>query len=132
MKICHWKVSCRHKSWLGKNTCPGTTCEQLARTLCTGTAQNWGSDGCIGHLAVFVQVQLQGLEILLKAQSAHGPEQIVAIDGLALFPLAFVTGSAFRQQAHKLLFSMLHFHTHASKHFDAAASSEKAVVGQSE
>ena len=31
------------------------------------------------------QVRFQRLDVLVKAKRAHGPEQVIAIDGLALF-----------------------------------------------
>ena len=46
------------------------------------------------HLTILVQVQLQRLEVLFKAQRTHCPEQIIPVDGLPLLTLAFIAGSA--------------------------------------
>lgn len=46
------------------------------------------------HLSVLVEVQLQRLDVLLKAQRAHRPDEVVTIDGFPLFTLAFVAGPA--------------------------------------
>ncbi len=50
------------------------------------------------YLSVFVQVELEGFKIFLKAQRAHGPKQVIPIDGFPLLPLAFVAGSAAGEQ----------------------------------
>jgi hypothetical protein len=46
------------------------------------------------HLSVLLQVHLEGFNVVFKPQRGHGPQQIVAIDGLPLLPLALVTRSA--------------------------------------
>jgi len=46
------------------------------------------------HLSELVQVDFQRLHILLKAQRAHGPEQVIAVDGFPLLPLALVARPA--------------------------------------
>lgn len=46
------------------------------------------------HLSVLLQVHLEGFNVVLKPQRGHGPQQVVAVDGLPLLPLALVTRSA--------------------------------------
>mmetsp|Transcript_12965 Transcript_12965/g.55332 ORF Transcript_12965/g.55332 Transcript_12965/m.55332 type:complete len:218 (+) Transcript_12965:1950-2603(+) len=41
-------------------------------------------------LAILVQVHLERLDVLLESERAHGPQQVVAVDGLALFALALI------------------------------------------
>jgi len=42
-------------------------------------------------LPEFLQIQLEWLHVFLKAQSAHGTQQIVPVDSLPLLFQAFVT-----------------------------------------
>ena len=46
------------------------------------------------HLSVLMEVEFQGLPVLFKAQDAHGPYQVIPVDGLPFFSLALVTGPA--------------------------------------
>ncbi|KAI3441099.1 uncharacterized protein J3R85_002773 [Psidium guajava] len=41
-----------------------------------------------------VEVHLEGGDVVLEAKGGHGPEEVVAIDGLALLALALVRGLA--------------------------------------
>ena len=52
-----------------------------------------GSGVMHAHLSELLKVQLQGLHIILKAQRAHRPQQVIPIDRLAFFSLALVTCS---------------------------------------
>lgn len=40
----------------------------------------------------FGEVDLERVDVLVEAQSAHGPQQVFAVDGLALLLLALVAG----------------------------------------
>ena len=44
------------------------------------------------HLSVILQIE--GLNVLLKAERGHRPEQVVDVDDLALLPLALVARPA--------------------------------------
>ena len=44
------------------------------------------------HLAEFVEVKLEGLHVVLETEGAHGPQQIISVDGLPLLALALVAG----------------------------------------
>jgi hypothetical protein len=44
------------------------------------------------HFAIFRQVDLQSLGVVLETQRRHGEENVLAIDGLALLLLAFLRG----------------------------------------
>lgn len=40
----------------------------------------------------FGEVDLERVDVLVEAQRAHGPKQVLAVDGLALLLLALVAG----------------------------------------
>lgn len=44
------------------------------------------------HVPVLMEVTLQGLHILFKAERGHGPHKIIAVDGLPLLVLALIRG----------------------------------------
>lgn len=46
----------------------------------------------LDRLAVFHEVELEGLYVLVEAEGAHGPKEVIAVDGLAFLLLAFVAG----------------------------------------
>ena len=46
------------------------------------------------YISVLLQVDLEGVHVLLESEGGHGPEQIVPVDGLALLLLALVAGPA--------------------------------------
>uniref|UniRef100_A0A0A9GEY4 Uncharacterized protein n=1 Tax=Arundo donax TaxID=35708 RepID=A0A0A9GEY4_ARUDO len=46
------------------------------------------------ELAELVEVELERLDVVLEAERGHGPEEVVAVDGLALLALALVGGLA--------------------------------------
>ena len=46
------------------------------------------------YLLIELEVQLEGLDVVLEAERAHGPDQVVAVDGLALLLHALVAGPA--------------------------------------
>eukprot|EP00959_Pyramimonas_sp_CCMP1952_P310342 6494905-Pyramimonas_sp.AAC.2 len=43
--------------------------------------------------ASFLQIHLEGLDVILETQGAHGPEQVVTVDGFSLFALTFIARS---------------------------------------
>jgi hypothetical protein len=53
-----------------------------------------GGDLLALELAELVEVELERLDVVLEPQRGHGPEQVVAVDGLALLALALVGGLA--------------------------------------
>jgi hypothetical protein len=58
-------------------------------------------------LAVAVEVGLERGDVGLEAERGHGPEQVVAVDGLALLALALVGGLP-RDEADELGHALLH------------------------
>lgn len=44
------------------------------------------------YISVLLQVDLEGVYVLLESERGHGPEQIVPVDCLALLLLALVAG----------------------------------------
>jgi hypothetical protein len=58
-------------------------------------------------LAVAVEVGLERGDVGLEAERGHGPEQVVAVDGLALLALALVGGLP-RDEADELRHALLH------------------------
>jgi len=48
------------------------------------------------HFAIFRQVDLQSLGVVLETQRRHGEENVLAVDGLALLLLAFLRGYSAR------------------------------------
>ena len=60
-----------------------------------GTAHKAEETACETHLcfSVLRQVQLQWLDVVLETECHHRPQEIVAVDGLAFFTLAFVARS---------------------------------------
>ena len=46
------------------------------------------------YLPIELDVQLEGLDVVLEAERGHGPQQVVAVDGLALLLHALVAGPA--------------------------------------
>lgn len=44
------------------------------------------------HFSVLVEVELERLHVLLEAQRAHGPQEVVPVDGFPFLPLALVAG----------------------------------------
>lgn len=59
------------------------------------------------HLAELLEIALEGLDVILEAEGGHGPEEIVAVDGLPLLPLALVGGLA-GDEADELRHALLH------------------------
>ncbi|KAJ8524521.1 hypothetical protein ON010_g16597 [Phytophthora cinnamomi] len=61
----------------------------------------------LDRLAVLLQVELERLHVAVEAQRAHGPDDVVAVDGLALLLLALVAGLA-RDERDELAHALLH------------------------
>ena len=59
--------------------------------ICSNQVPDRSPGGQNPYLPIFVKVQLQGLDILLKAEYAHCPYEVVAVDSFPLLSLAFVT-----------------------------------------
>lgn len=59
------------------------------------------------RLAVLLQIELERLDVAVEAERAHGPDDVVAVDGLALFLLALVAGFA-RDERDELAHALLH------------------------
>ena len=50
------------------------------------------------YISVLLQVDLEGVHVLLESEGGHGPEQIVPVDSLALLLLALVARPASPQR----------------------------------
>jgi hypothetical protein len=57
-----------------------------------GTAAGGRGGALALYLAELVEVVLERIDVVLEAERGHGPEQVVAVDGLALLALALVGG----------------------------------------
>jgi hypothetical protein len=62
--------------------------------LLGGGGRRAGGDLVALEVAELVEVELERLDVVLEAERGHGPEQVVAVDGLALLALALVGGLA--------------------------------------
>jgi hypothetical protein len=70
-----------------------------------------GRSGALAlDLAELVEVVLERVDVVLEAERGHGPEQVVAVDGLALLALALVgglPGDEGDELGHALLYRLL-------------------------
>lgn len=83
------------------------------------------------YLAILGKIQSKRFCVLFKSQRVHGVQQVVAVDGLALFLLALIARPSFTQakprDAYSLVMNAINSDTHSCTH--SFASFDTFAVG---